>query len=105
TQGSSSQIKLSQARSIRARRDHVPNRNCHRSNFRTYKETPLLDRELGFRSRRLRLSFPRRDRKVGGDQLGSFRELTSKASRSVLFCELRSVIPVEKGRRPVLPRR
>ena len=64
TQRGRGEIKLSQARSLRARRDHVSNRNCHRGNFRAYKETPVLDRKLAFRGSRLRLSRPRRDRSL-----------------------------------------
>jgi hypothetical protein len=46
-------------------RNHVPNRDCHRGDFGAYKEMQVLDGELTFWRRRLRLSRPRRDCKVG----------------------------------------
>jgi hypothetical protein len=59
------EIKLSQARSVRARRDHVPNRDCHRGNLRTYKETLFLVCEFGLRCCRLCVSSPRVDGAIG----------------------------------------
>ena len=49
------EIKFSQARGFRPRRDHVPNRDCHRGNFRAYEATQILDGEFTFWRHRLRL--------------------------------------------------
>src|SRR6266700_1901437 len=103
-QGSRGEITLSQARSVRARRDHVPNRNCHRGDFRAYEETAILDRESTFRDCRLRLSRPRRHRKVGAVHpnrpggSGLPRRSNSEGgsiAATAFFPELRSVISVE----------
>ena len=37
-EGSRSEIKFSQARSVRARRNHVSNRDRHRGDFRAHKD-------------------------------------------------------------------
>ena len=47
-QASRSEIIFSQARSVRAWRDHVPNRNCHRGDLRAHKETLILGCESDF---------------------------------------------------------
>ena len=57
-QGSRSEIKFSQARSVRAWRNHVPNRDCHCGDFRAHKETQILDREFDFWRCRLCVSGP-----------------------------------------------
>ena len=57
-QGSRSEIKFSQARSVRAWRNHVSNRDCHRGDFRAHKETQILDREFDFWRCRLCVSRP-----------------------------------------------
>ncbi len=71
------------ARSVCRWRDDVPNRDCHRGNFRAYKKTPVLDRKLAFRGSRLRLSRPRRDREVGRllQRAGLLRQLSRAPSR------------------------
>src|SRR5207249_6962927 len=101
------EITLSQARSVRARRDHVPNRNCHRGDFRAYEETAILDRESTFRDCRLRLSRPRRHRKVGAVQ-ACRAVATAKAGQSPLppfFPELRAAISVEVSEKCKYPPR
>ena len=60
-QVNSSQIIFSPARSVCARRSHVPNRNRHRSNLRSDKETLILVRQRDIRRARLRVSSARRD--------------------------------------------
>ncbi len=62
-------IKLSQARSVRAWRDPVPDRDCHCGNLRADKETVVLVREFGLRCRRLRLSDPRVDGNFSGSAI------------------------------------
>ena len=39
-------------------RNHVPNRDCHRADFRAHKETQILDREFDFWRCRLCVSGP-----------------------------------------------
>jgi hypothetical protein len=63
-QGSRCEIKLSQARSVRTRCDHVANRDCDRSDFCAYEETPLLARESAFWGCRLRVPHPRGNREI-----------------------------------------
>src|SRR5207249_6962914 len=50
------EIQFSSTRSFRARRDHVPNRNCDCGHFGANKETQLLDGQSSLWHCRLRVS-------------------------------------------------
>ncbi len=49
---------VKETRSVRAWRNHVSDRDCHRGDFSAHKETQILDCEFAFWTCRLRLSRP-----------------------------------------------